>query len=303
VGIGFRVKSKVQTANVKLGGSFAGQVALDHKLLIIDLDENNYPPKFSKFIKEEQFVSYAGVPLIAKGQVLGVLEVYKRSSLSPDQEWGNFFETLANQAAIAIDNISLFNDLQRSNLELSLGYDQTIEGWAKTLEMRDDETEGHSQRVTDLTVQLARKMGVESEDLVHIRRGALLHDIGKINIPDKILLKEGSLDDEEWKIMRKHPEFAYEFLSKIKFLNPALEIPYYHHEKWDGTGYSHGLKGEKIPLAARIFSIVDVYDALLSDRPYRKAWSLEKTVDHIKKQSGIHFDPAIVDAFMRMQKH
>jgi len=166
--------------------------------------------------------------------------------------------------------------------------------------LRDKETEGHTQRVTELTLKLARAMGLTNSDLVHIRRGALLHDIGKMGVPDGILFKEGPLTEEEWKIMRQHPRFAYEMLSPIEYLRPALDIPYCHHEKWDGSGYPRGLKGEEIPLAARLFAVVDVYDALTSDRPYRPAWPRQKTLEHIRQLSGSHFDPQVVETFMEL---
>lgn len=178
-------------------------------------------------------------------------------------------------------------------------YDSTIEGWAHALDLKDEETEEHSRRVTELTLHIAGKMGIKEEELAHVRRGALLHDIGKMGIPDSILLKPGKLTEEEWEIMRKHPVYAFDMLSSIDFLRPALEIPYCHHEKWDGSGYPRGLKGEQIPLAARIFAVVDVYDALTSDRPYRKAWTRERTLEHIRKLSGTHFEPKIVDVFMK----
>ena len=231
-----------------------------------------------------------------------MLEVFFCEEFTPDSEWLSFLETLAGQVAIATDNASLFNDLERSNLELILAYDTTLEGWAKALELRDKETQGHTDRVTGLTLQLARAMAVSDFDIVHIRRGAILHDIGKMGIPDQILLKPGALTDEEWEIMRQHPVYAKELLEKIPFLGPALDIPYYHHEKWDGTGYPVGLSGEKIPLPARIFAIVDVWDALRSDRPYRKAWSDEKALRYIQEQSGSHFDPQVVETFMGLME-
>jgi len=189
-------------------------------------------------------------------------------------------------------------ELAESNLNLTLAYNATIEGWSRALDYRDHETEGHCQRVTELTVRLARAMGVSDEEMVHICRGALLHDIGKMGIPDRVLLKPGPLDDEEWDLMRRHPTYAHEMLSPITFLRPALEIPYCHHEKWDGTGYPRGLAGEDIPLAARLFAVVDVWDALRSDRPYRRAWERERVLDHILSLSGTHFDPQVVQAFL-----
>jgi HD-GYP domain-containing protein (c-di-GMP phosphodiesterase class II) len=210
----------------------------------------------------------------------------------------SYLHTLAGQAAIAIDNISLFNDLQRSNTNLFQAYNATIEGWAQALELRDMETEGHSRRVVDLTTTLAKIQGIRGNELVNIQRGALLHDIGKMGVPDAILQKPGKLSPEEWENMKLHPVYAFEWLSSIEYLRPALDIPHYHHEKWDGTGYPHGLKGNEIPLPARIFAIVDVWDALLSDRPYRKAWSREKTLTYIQEESGKYFDPEIVTLFL-----
>jgi putative nucleotidyltransferase with HDIG domain len=210
-------------------------------------------------------------------------------------------ETVAGQAAIAIDNAQLFEGLQRSARQLTVAYDATIEGWAHALDLRDCETEGHSRRVTELTLTLARAMGVGDDLLVHVRRGALLHDIGKMGIPDHILLKPGPLTKEEWTIMRRHPRFAYELLRPITYLRPALDIPYLHHEKWDGTGYPNGLAGEAIPLTARIFAVVDVWDALRSDRPYRAAWPVEKVRDHIRALAGSHFDRAVVETFLSLE--
>ncbi len=189
--------------------------------------------------------------------------------------------------------------LRMANLELEKAYDTTLEGWAQALELRDKETEGHSRRVTALTVEIARQMGFSEEAITHIRRGALLHDIGKMAIPDSILLKPGSLDQAEWELMRKHPEYAQKMLSKIDFLKPALTIPIYHHERWDGSGYPHGLKGTEIPLEARIFAIIDCWDALRSDRPYRQAWSREQTRQYLEEQSGKLFDPEVVRVFLK----
>ncbi len=241
------------------------------------------------------------MPLFAKGQLKGVLEVLHRTALDPDPEWFDFLNALATQAALAIDNSTLFEGLQRSNLELSMAYDATIEGWSHALDMRDKETEGHTQRVSEMTVQLARSMGLGDAELVQVRWGSLLHDIGKMGVPDGILLKPGPLTDEEWVTMRKHPTFAYEMLAPIHYLRLALDIPYCHHEKWDGTGYPRGLQGEQIPLVARIFAVVDVWDALNSDRPYRPAWTREKALEHIRSGAGTHFDPDVVKAFLQLE--
>ncbi|MBC7293789.1 MAG: HD-GYP domain-containing protein, partial [Thermoleophilia bacterium] len=213
-------------------------------------------------------------------------------------EWVAFLEALAGQAAMGLDAARLFGELERSNIELTMAYDATIEGWSRAMDMRDKETEGHTLRVTELTVQLARVLGVPEEQIVHIRRGALLHDMGKLGIPDAILLKPDRLTPEEWEIMRRHPQYAYEMLSPIEYLRPAIDIPYCHHERWDGTGYPRGLKGEEIPLAARIFAVADVWDALTSNRPYRPACPEEKALAYIREQAGRQFDPQVVEAFL-----
>jgi putative nucleotidyltransferase with HDIG domain len=253
------------------------------------------------FMAREGFTAYLGMPLIAKGMLRGVLEVFQRDPQTAppwDDGWMAYFETMAGQAAIAIESAQLFEHLQRSNEELARANDATIEGWSRALELRDGETEGHTQRVAELAVRLARRMGQSDERLTHLRRGAILHDIGKMGISDVIFRKSGPLTPEEWEVMRKHPVYAYEWLSPVTYLRQALDIPYCHHEKWDGTGYPRGLAGENIPLAARIFAIVDVWDALLSDRPYRQAWSQAEVVAHIRQESGKHFDPQVVTAFL-----
>jgi HD-GYP domain-containing protein (c-di-GMP phosphodiesterase class II) len=245
----------------------------------------------------EGFVSYAAASLVTKGKTLGVLEVFSRTPIEPAPEWSSFLISLSSQAAIAVGNATLFTDLQKSNHELTKAYDLTLLGWIRTLEIRDNETENHTLRVASMTDELAKIMGLPQDDLIHIHRGALLHDIGKIGIPDEILRKPGPLDENEWAIMKQHPVIAYQVLYPIDYLRPALNIPYSHHEKWDGSGYPQGLKTDQIPLAARMFSIIDVYDALSSDRPYRKAWPTEKVMDYISGQSEKHFDPEIVEIF------
>ncbi len=299
-GTGFR-KDDITQSRVKLGEGYAGCAALQQRTLNIEKITNTGDLRRAGLLIEEDFVAYYAVPLVVKGHAKGVLEVFHRASLSPDAEWLNFLETLAGQAAIAADNASLFMDLQRSNQELAAAYDKTLEGWSRALDLRDKETEGHSRRVTEMAVRLAKEMGIGDEELVHIQRGALLHDIGKVGIPDGILLKSGPLTDEEWDIMRMHPVYAYDLLLPISFLGPALDIPYYHHEKWDGTGYPHGLKNEQIPLSARIFALADVWDALRSDRPYRSARPREMVYAYITEQAGKHFDPAVVETFLRME--
>jgi HD-GYP domain-containing protein (c-di-GMP phosphodiesterase class II) len=292
-GRGFRTKL-FEKAQLRLGEGYAGQAASKRETVHIpNLAAEHNNPQLEKHLADEQFVSYYGVPLIAKGEIKGVLEIFQRSALEPDEEWLGFLNTLAGQAAIAIDSVMQFDQVQRSINELSLAYDETIQGWSRALDLRDNETEGHTQRVTELTVKLGRYFHLSEQELVQVRRGALLHDIGKMGVPDGILLKPGPLTDEEWVKMRKHTTFAYEMLSPIHYLRAALDIPYCHHEKWDGTGYPRGLKGEQIPFAARMFAVVDVWDALTSDRPYRAAWPKEKVLEYIRSLAGTHFDPQV----------
>ena len=299
-GRGFRT-AVLQHTRLKLGEGYAGTAALDRRTIHIpNLNSSLGELGRAAYILDEGFSTYFCVPLIAKGLVKGILEIFHRSPLQPDGEWLDFLDALAGQAAIALDNATLFNELQRSNMELSLAYDATLEGWSKALELRDQETEGHTQRVIELTLRLAQAMQVTFVEPLQIRRGALLHDIGKMGVPDRILLKSGPLSEDEWHIMRQHPIYAYRLLSPISNLRQALDIPYCHHEKWDGSGYPRGLRGEEIPLIARIFTIVDVWDALLSDRPYRPAWPREKTFNYINEQSGKHFDPEVVKVFIRI---
>ncbi len=212
---------------------------------------------------------------------------------------GKAIEQALEQKALRDKNRQALIELQKAHQDLITAYNETIEGWSRALDLRDQETERHTERVTEMTLRLARVVGMTEEELVHVRRGALLHDIGKMGVPDSILLKPGPLTDEEWVIMRQHPVHAYNLLYPIEYLRPALDIPYCHHEKWDGTGYPRQLKGEQIPLSARIFTIADVWDALSSDRPYRKACPEAEVLDYIRNQSGKHFDPALVEIFLK----
>ena len=296
-GQGFRTKT-IERSKLRLGQSNAGRAALERVLVQVSNLQDPSNVLFTQLLVDENFVNYFGVPLIAKGQVKGVLEIFHRTPFKPDDEWLEFLKSMAEQAAIAIDNAMLFDSLTRSKMELFQAYDDTIEGWSQALDLRDKETEGHSVRVAENTVTLARLFGLDNDELMQVRWGALLHDIGKMGVPDNILLKLGPLVKEEWKLMKKHPSLAYEMLSPIRYLRLALDIPYCHHEKWDGSGYPRGLKGEEIPLAARIFAVVDVWDALTSDRPYRKAWSQEKANQYIQDGAGTCFDPQVVKKFL-----
>jgi HD-GYP domain-containing protein (c-di-GMP phosphodiesterase class II) len=299
-GLGFRTNSLSHT-KLRLGEGYAGIAALEQRVIQkINLLGHGTDFLRSPLFGQEGFVSYFGVPLIAKGEVQGVLEIFNRSLINPNSAWLSFLEMLGGQAAIAIDNATLFSNLQRSNIEITSAYDATIDGWSRALDLRDHETEGHTQRVTEMTLQLARRIAIPQTDLIHLRRGATLHDIGKMGIPDRILHKPGPLTSDEWVTMRQHPQFACALLSHIDYLRPAKDIPCFHHERWDGSGYPSGLKGEDTPLPARLFAIVDVYDALTSDRPYRSKWSKQAALNYIQEQAGTLFDPTIVSTFLEM---
>ncbi len=285
---------------VSMKSRFTGKVFRDRNPMFLPIANKPDPDENPAIRFGESFASYAAIPLIAKDEVKGVLEVFSRKPMNIARDWKDFFHSLAMQVAIAIDNADLFNKMEHTNLELLAAYEATIEGWARALELRDKETLGHSERVIDLTLRLASVIGIPREQFAQLRRGVLLHDIGKMGVPDSILLKPGPLSQDEWVIMRQHPTFAYEMLSGIPYLREALDVPYSHHERWDGTGYPQGLSGESIPLSARIFSIVDVWDALTSKRPYRPAWREQDTKSYIRDQAGKQFDPQIVEAFLRM---
>ncbi len=242
------------------------------------------------------------IPIVLENSVIGIIEIFCTQPDAFRIEELHILQALAAQIAVASNNAKLYKELQSSNKNLQQAYDKTLEGWNMALQMREKETAGHTRRVAELTMQLADKMGMSEDEKIHIWRGALLHDIGKLVIPDHILHKPGPLDEQEWEIIRNHPVYAYEWLNPIEYLRPALDIPYSHHEHWDGSGYPQGLSGEDIPLFARMFAVVDVYDALTSDRPYRKAWSHAKTIAYIKKQAGSQFDPHIVGVFLSLFK-
>jgi putative nucleotidyltransferase with HDIG domain len=292
--------SNIEATSLRIGEGNAGKAILDRRIVqVTDLKRSNGKFIRAQLLADEGFISYFAVPLITKGEAKGVLEIFNRSQLNPNREWLDFLETLGGQTAIAIENSMLLQDLQRSNFELAMAYDATIEGWSRALDLRDRETEGHTQRVADMTLKLARKMGLSDERMVFIRRGALLHDIGKMGIPDYILHKPEELTEEELQIMRQHPQLAYNMLEPIVYLRDALNIPYCHHEKWDGSGYPRGLSGTQIPLEARLFAIVDVWDAITTDRPYRKGWPKDEALNYIREQSGKYFDSKLVEIFLQ----
>lgn len=299
-GHGFR-SNITQGMQIKMGTGFAGRAAISRSMVVInDLKTAqkdvivNDPRNFNA----EGFVTYYGVPLLAKGEIKGVLEVFHRAPLAPEAAWLDFLEALSTQTTIAIDNIQLFDNLQRTNANLNLSYDETLESWARISDQRAHRDEGYTRRAADLTLQLAQTLSIKDVELADLRRGALLYDIGSILIPDHILLKTNSLTAEELGMIRQHPEHSRRMLSTIRQLQRALDIPYHHHERWDGSGYPLGLKGEEIPLAARIFAVVDVWMALQSARPYRAAWSNEKACHYLSSMAGVQFDPRVVEVFL-----
>lgn len=238
------------------------------------------------------------VPLTDRHGTLGAIAVGRPDGFASDDI--RLLTSIADMVANAVRRVTLREQTERDALELTRAYDSTIAGWSNALDLRDHETEGHTLRVTDLTLKLALEAGFTQDELAHVRRGGLLHDIGKMAVPDAILLKQGPLTDDEWEVMRRHPGTAFELLSPIDYLRPALDIPYCHHERWDGGGYPRGLKGVDIPKAARLFAVVDVWDALISNRPYRAAWSEDKAIAHLREQSGKHFDPEAVELFFKV---
>lgn len=296
---GFRGSGPLATRRIWTDG-LAERVAAERQMMhVADVLEESARAS-GQLVPGEGFRGYVGLPLTTRGQTRGVLEVFQRGPLEPDGDWFDFLHALAGQCVIALEHLSMFDGLQQANLDLALAYDRTLEGWSRALELRDYETEGHSRRVTRLTLRLANALGVSDEECVHIRRGALLHDIGKMAIPDSILLKPSALTKDEWHIMRQHPTYAHDLLAPIPFLRPALDIPFCHHECWDGSGYPRGLQSESIPIAARIFTVVDVWDALTHSRPYRGAWPEAMVRDYIHSLAARQFDPAIVRTFLSL---
>jgi len=283
---------KLARIPVPMVGSLAGEIFRKNQPLIAEQAATD--PRHDVLVEKQvnfHTRSLLGVPMRIQERVTGVLEALNKKGGPFTQEDVDLLSAIASQAAVAIENAQLVHALQEA-------YETTLEGWATALDLRDKETEGHTRRVTERSVWLGEQMGLDEETLEHLRQGALLHDIGKMAIPDSILLKPDRLSPEEWTVMRQHPQHAYRMLAPITYLRPALDIPYCHHEKYDGSGYPRGLKGREIPLGARIFSVVDVWDALTSDRYYRKAWPEDETAAYIREQAGKSFDPAIVRTFL-----
>lgn len=297
---GFKTDPQSST-ELRLGQDPGGRTAAEKEPIYLEnLTAAEAAFQRSPDFDQEGFQTYYGFPMLAKNKVVGVLEIFHRGELELDQEDLEFLERLSGLGALAIEQRNLYQEVKRSNQELKQAHQAIIEGWAHALELRGIETEGHADRVVDLSVQLARRLGMGEDGVEDVRRGAYLHDIGKMGIPDEILLKKGTLTVEERKKIGQHPVYAYEMLKEIESLQGALDIPLYHHERWDGMGYPEGLRREEIPLAARIFAVVDVWDSLRSDRPYRKAWSRQEAEKHLVEDAGKHFDPQIVEEFLAM---
>ena len=248
-----------------------------------------------------------GSPQISEGEVIRAVGYVQAGAGKRWYEMTKFLipreDSMALLGGFALDvtdRMQAEQEVRQAKLNLEDAYEKTLIGWARALEYHERETYGHSKNVVDLSVELAREMGLGEDELVHVKRGALLHDIGKMGIPENVLLKAGPLSPAEWTIVRKHPRMAYELLRQIEFLQPAIDIPYCHHEKWDGTGYPQMLEGENIPLKARIFSVVDVFHALREKRSYGRVWSDTEAIEYIRGQAGTHFDPHVVDVFIAM---
>ncbi len=297
---GFRSRQVAYT-RTRIGQPNAGRVVLERRPILIPDITAAPGSQQNELMSAEGFLAYGGIPLVAKGQVKGVLEIYHRQCMTFEPEWREFFDTLAGLAAISIDNAALFESVQRTNLDLTLAYDTTLEQWAQILEERDGSSKGHTRRLMEQAITLGRLAGLSDDELVQLRRGVLLHDIGKLTVPDAVLLKTSPLTVEEWSVIRTYPERAREILLPITYLKQAVDIPACLHERWDGSGYPRGLKGDAIPLAARIFSIVNVWETLLQDRPYRKAWSEQEAAQYIRDQAGRQFDANLVAMFLDAQ--
>jgi PAS domain S-box-containing protein len=283
---------------------YAGKAAMNR----VTVSAENIQAPSSEFTRSEMatregFHAYGCTPIIVKGNLLGLLEVFRKEDRAPSEDTLDFMQTLAGQAGILMDTLTSFKELNIANDQLFLAYDANIEGWSRALDYRDRETEGHSQRVTEITIALAELIGVPQDQFKYIRWGALLHDIGKMGIPDSILHKPGKLTGQEWEIMKLHPTIARDLLKPIIYLEPSLDIPYCHHEHWDGSGYPRGIHGDDIPLAARIFSVADVWDALRSNRPYRPAWPEAQVLEHLKDIAGTHLDPQMIALFLAQWKN
>jgi HD-GYP domain-containing protein (c-di-GMP phosphodiesterase class II) len=297
---GFHISNRPQS-RFRLDHSLASQAGLERKTVFLEVKTPGDPALENQpLMKEEEFVAYSATPLIAHGRVRGILEVFHRTAPEPALVRVDLLESLALQAAIAIECADSFHKLQKMRSELAITCDSMIEGFSRAVNLHAREAEGHSLRVSELSIRTAEKMGITPDQMPALRRGALLHDIGKIGVPDRILWKPEALSDEEWQWMRQHPKFAEQVLAPIVFLRSAMDIPKFHHERWDGGGYPYGLSGTDIPLPARIFSVIDVWDSLQAQRPFREPWNAADTANYLRQSSGRQFDPDVVRTFMQI---
>ncbi len=281
------------------------EIAAREKRIVFEPDlrtSAGFSPQFSAFIEQEGFITQYCIPVVLANEVRGVMTLYFRSRFEPDQTWLAFGQAAAYQIGIVLQMQNIIEALNKAYRDLEAANESIIEGLSSALEFRDEETEGHTVRVTELFMNFASHFVRDENELRKMRIGSLLHDIGKIGIPDAVLNKPGPLTPEERIIIQQHPLISKEILSRIPSLYDCIDIPLYHHEKFDGSGYPFGLKAESIPLAARIFAIIDVYDALVSDRPYRKAWPKEKALEYIREHRGTHFDPDIAMKFVDVSR-
>jgi len=280
------------------------KLRLEHQPYVLVNPSNTTLPDWTRarLDNNDRVEFYGAAPMVSGNKLIGILEVFARHPVEKDKGWLEHFQSMALQATITLENEDMIQGIQRANTELEQAYEGTLIGWARALELRDKETRGHSERMMDLTVRLGRRLGMHADEMEVMARGVLLHDIGKMGVPDYILHKPGPLTDDEWVVMRQHPQFAFNLLKNIPYLSGALEVAFCHHEHWDGTGYPRGLQRDEIPFSARVFAIVDVWDALTHDRPYRPAWTEEEALDFIQSQSGLQFDPKVVKAFVKMQQ-
>ena len=294
--------AKEEMAKIKFyfDAGLAGRILGDQPVWIKDLREDLSGPRPIYRLDEEGFRGYLAVPLIAHQHLVGALEAAWRSPRHT-KTWSDvFLERVGGQIALAMEHSQILDGIRRDNVELTARYNAMIEGLSRSLELRDLETEGHTRRVSELTLRLVQHMKIPADQWDAIRQGALLHDIGKLGIPDAILLKPGSLTPREEKVMQQHVIYGHNILAPVTDERDILEITLYHHEHWDGTGYPYGLKGEQIPRMARVFTVVDVFDALTSDRPYRTAWPRSKVIEYLQKQAGRYFDPQVVKLFLEI---
>jgi HD-GYP domain-containing protein (c-di-GMP phosphodiesterase class II) len=297
---GFPMMTSVKQ-RIRVGEGLSGKAALEQEIIFIpDLTRPGPALQIPKPVTVDGFMSAFVIPLVAKGQLRGVLELFYRRSVSSDPDWMGFLETLARQISVAIDGIQVFHQLQQSLIEQQVAQDAIIESWSNLLEMRGLEPRGHIQRVSALTLQLAQRMGMGDKKLASLYRGVLMHDIGKLLLPDSIVNKPGPLTDDEWRLVHLHPVHAHELISRISPFRSAVSIPYCHHEYWDGSGYPRGLKGENIPLEARIFQVVETWDLMQVDLPYRKAFVKDDVLEYVRSQSGKRFDPRVVEKFLAL---